>query len=211
MRRDEYVRIRKQYARGQEVKARASLQQARDNRFRPDPADRRPGAPSFLGVRAFDAWDLQDLADHIDWTPFFASWELIGRYPLILEDEIVGEAARDLFRDAQAMLRRIIDEKWFTARGVVGFWPSNSVGDDIELYTNETRTKRLATLHTLRQQMAREPGKPNIALADYVAPKDSGLADYVGKNVPTSLGQQVRVSLEEEDRRDAVELLSGGK
>jgi 5-methyltetrahydrofolate--homocysteine methyltransferase len=85
-----------------------------------------PGKPAFIGVRAFDSWDLQDLADHIDWTPFFASWELIGRYPLILEDEIVGQAARDLFKDAQAMLKRIIDEKWFTARGVVGFWPANA-------------------------------------------------------------------------------------
>ena len=127
--RDEYVRIREQYARGQEVKARCSIDKARANRFRPDPSAPMPGAPSFLGVRAFDAWDLQDLADHIDWTPFFASWELIGRYPLILEDEIVGQAARDLFADAQAMLKRIIDEKWFTARGVVGFWPANAVGD----------------------------------------------------------------------------------
>jgi 5-methyltetrahydrofolate--homocysteine methyltransferase len=99
--RDEYVRIREQYARGQEVKARASLPAARQNRFQPDPATPLPCAPSFLGVRAFDSWDLGDLADHIDWTPFFASWELIGRYPLILEDEIVGEAARDLFKDAR--------------------------------------------------------------------------------------------------------------
>jgi 5-methyltetrahydrofolate--homocysteine methyltransferase len=175
--RDEYIRIREQYARGQEVKARATLMQARENRFVPDPAQPMPGRPSFIGVRAFDAWDLQDLADHIDWTPFFASWELIGRYPLILEDEIVGEAARDLFADAQAMLKRIIDEKWFTARGVVGFWPANAVGDDIAVYADEMRTHEIARFHSLRQQIKKSNGKPNLALSDFVA--EAG-ADYIG-------------------------------
>jgi len=175
--RDEYIRIREQYARGQEVKARAALPAARQNRFRPDPATPLPCAPSFLGVRAFDSWDLQDLADHIDWTPFFASWELIGRYPLILEDEIVGEAARDLFKDAQAMLKRIVDEKWFTARGVVGFWPANAVSDDIAVYADETRTAEIARFHTLRQQIRKSNGKPNLALSDFV---DETGRDYIG-------------------------------
>ena len=175
--RDEYIRIREQYARGQEVKARASLAQARDNRFTPAPDQPMPGAPSFIGVRAFDAWDLQDLADHIDWTPFFASWELIGRYPLILEDEVVGEAARDLFADAQAMLKRIIEEKWFTARGVVGFWPANAVGDDIAVYADADRTTEIARFHTLRQQIKKANGKPNLALSDFVA--ETG-QDYIG-------------------------------
>ncbi|WP_333591141.1 methionine synthase [Brevundimonas sp.] len=167
--REEYVRIREQYARGQEVKARSPIAEARANRFRPDPAAPLPGRPSFVGVRAFDAWDLQDLADHIDWTPFFASWELIGRYPLILEDEIVGQAARDLFADAQAMLKRIVDEKWFTARGVVGFWPANARGDDIVVWSDETRTTELARFHGLRQQIAKSNGKPNLCLSDFVA------------------------------------------
>jgi len=175
--RDEYIRIREQYARGQEVKARAALPAARQNRFRPDPATPLPCAPSFLGVRAFDSWGLQDLADHIDWTPFFASWELIGRYPLILEDEIVGEAARDLFKDAQAMLKRIVDEKWFTARGVVGFWPANAVSDDIAVYAGETRTAEIARFHTLRQQIRKSNGKPNLALSDFV---DETGRDYIG-------------------------------
>ncbi|GAA0621300.1 methionine synthase [Brevundimonas kwangchunensis] len=175
--RDEYIRIREQYARGQEVKARASIQSARDNRWTPE-ADQSPApAPSFLGVRAFDSWDLQDLADHIDWTPFFASWELIGRYPLILEDEIVGEAARDLFKDAQAMLKRIVDEKWFTAKGVVGFWPANARGDDIVVWTDETRTVEAARFHGLRQQIAKSNGKPNLCLSDFVAEDGN---DYVG-------------------------------
>ena len=175
--RDEYVKIREQYARGQEVKARFSIGQARANRWNPEPGQSPAPAPSFLGVRAYDSWDLQDLADHIDWTPFFASWELIGRYPLILEDEIVGEAARDLFRDAQAMLKRIIDERWFTAKGVVGFWPANASGDDIVVWTDETRTTEAARFHGLRQQIAKTNGKPNLNLSDFVAEEGD---DYLG-------------------------------
>jgi 5-methyltetrahydrofolate--homocysteine methyltransferase len=167
--RDEYIRIREQYARGQEVKARAALPAARANRFKPQPETPLPSRPTFLGVRAFDAWDLQDLADHIDWTPFFASWELIGRYPLILEDEIVGEAAKDLFKDAQAMLKRIVQEKWFTAKGVVGFWPANARGDDIVVWTDDSRTVEAARFHGLRQQIAKSNGKPNLCLSDFVA------------------------------------------
>ncbi|RZJ32767.1 MAG: methionine synthase, partial [Brevundimonas sp.] len=167
--RDEYIRIREQFARGQEVKARAALPVARANRFRPQAATPLPPRPSFLGVRAFDSWDLQDLADHIDWTPFFASWELIGRYPLILEDEIVGEAAKDLFKDAQAMLKQIVEERWFTAKGVVGFWPANARGDDIVVWTDETRTVEAARFHGLRQQIAKTNGKPNLCLSDFVA------------------------------------------
>ncbi|WP_278069186.1 methionine synthase [Brevundimonas sanguinis] len=175
--RDEYIRIREQYARGQEVKARATIEQARDNRWRPDEAQSPAPAPSFLGVRAYEAWDLQDLADHIDWTPFFASWELIGRYPLILEDEIVGEAAQDLFRDAQAMLKRIVEEKWFTAKGVVGFWPANARGDDVIVWTDESRTEEAARLHGLRQQIKKSNGKPNLCLSDFVAEEGN---DYLG-------------------------------
>jgi 5-methyltetrahydrofolate--homocysteine methyltransferase len=197
--RDEYVRIREQYARGQEVKARCSIDKARANRFRPDPAAPMPGAPSFLGVRAFDAWDLQDLADHIDWTPFFASWELIGRYPLILEDEIVGQAARDLFADAQAMLKRIIDERWFTAKGVVGFWPANAVGDDIVVWTDETRTAEAARFHTLRQQIAKTNAKPNPALSDFVA--EAG-EDYIGAFAVTAGHGELEASRRFKDAGD---------
>ncbi|RZJ46113.1 MAG: methionine synthase, partial [Brevundimonas sp.] len=175
--RDEYVRIREQFARGQEVKARAALPAARANRFKPDAAKPLPSKPSFLGVRAFDSWNLQDLADHIDWTPFFASWELIGRYPLILEDEIVGEAAQDLFKDAQAMLKRIVQERWFTAKGVVGFWPANARGDDIVVWTDESRTVEAARFHGLRQQIAKSNGKPNLCLSDFVAEDGE---DYLG-------------------------------
>src|SRR6185312_5573742 len=135
------------------------------------------------------AYDLAELARHIDWSPFFASWELIGRYPQILEDDVVGEAARDLFKDAQVMLQQIIGQQWFEARGVVGFWPANADGDDIVLYTDETRKTELARLHTLRQQMARnsrggdksqaDGGRANVALADFVAPVGAR-PDWVG-------------------------------
>jgi 5-methyltetrahydrofolate--homocysteine methyltransferase len=178
--RDEYRDMAESYARGQAEKARASIADARANRLKLDWANYAPPKPTFLGTRAFKAYDLAALARYIDWTPFFHAWELKGAYPRILHDDKYGEAARQLFDDAQDLLKQLIAEKWLTANGVVGFWPANSVGDDIALYTDDTRGKRLATLHTLRQQMAREPGKPNIALADYVAPKETGLADYVG-------------------------------
>jgi 5-methyltetrahydrofolate--homocysteine methyltransferase len=178
--REEYDRMAASYARGRAEKTRAPLAQARSNRLKLDWASYVPPKPTFLGTRVFKAYDLGELARYIDWTPFFQAWELRGQYPRILEDDKYGEAARHLFDDAQAMLKQLIEEKWLTANGVVGFWPASSVGDDIELYTNETRKEPLAILHTLRQQMAREGGKPNLALADFVAPKETGLADYVG-------------------------------
>ncbi|HZP07805.1 MAG TPA: methionine synthase, partial [Methyloceanibacter sp.] len=178
--REDYARTVESYARGQAEKARTSIADARANRLKLDWAAYTPPKPTFLGTRAFKAYDLAELARYIDWTPFFQAWELKGAFPRILEDDKYGEAARHLFDDAQAMLKQLIAEKWLTANAVVGFWPANSIGDDIELYTDDTRTKRVAVLHTLRQQMAREPGRPNLALADFVAPKETGLADYVG-------------------------------
>ncbi len=174
--RAEYVRIRETYGRGQ-ARPRASLAEARGNAFTTDRSAHQPTRPSFLGVRSFPAYDLRELARHIDWTPFFASWQLVGRFPAILEDEVVGEAAQSLFADAQLMLERIIAEGWFEARGVVGFWPANADGDDIVVWTDEGRTQALARLHTLRQQMSKAEGRPNTALSDFVAP--SG-ADYIG-------------------------------
>ncbi|MGV9007376.1 MAG: methionine synthase [Brevundimonas sp.] len=197
--REDYVRIREQYARGQEVKARATLAAARANRFRPDPATPLPGAPSFIGVKTFDAWDLQDLADHIDWTPFFASWELIGRYPMILEDEIVGKAATDLFADAKVMLKWIIDEKWFTAKGVVGFWPAHADGDDIVVFGDETRSGEIARFHTLRQQIKKSNGKPNLALSDFVA-EDGG--DHIGAFAVTAGHGELEIAQKFRDAGD---------
>ncbi len=179
--REEYKRMAESYARGQEEKTRAPLAQARGNALKLDWAGYTPHKPTFLGTRTLKTYDLADLARYIDWTPFFQAWELKGQYPRILEDDKYGEAARPLFEDAQAMLKQIIDEKWLTAEAVVGFWPANSVGDDIELYADESRKAPFATLHTLRQQMARDSGgRANMALADFIAPKETGVADYIG-------------------------------
>jgi 5-methyltetrahydrofolate--homocysteine methyltransferase len=177
--RAEYIRIREQFARGQEAKARTPLAAARANRYGVAWAGYAPPKPTFLGVRSFGPADLGDLARYIDWTPFFATWELVGRYPAILEDDVVGEAATSLFADAQAMLKQIIDERWFEARGVVGLWPANADGDDIVVWTDESRTEERARLFTLRQQMPRGEGRANLALADFVAPI-GGPPDYIG-------------------------------
>jgi len=189
--RDEYTKMAASYARGQEEKARTSIKDARANRLKLDWSTYAAPHPSFLGVKTFNSYDLGELAGHIDWTPFFHAWELKGTYPRILQDDKYGEAAASLFEDAQAMLRQIVDEKWLTANGVVGFWPANSVGDDIELYIDESRKTPFVTLHTLRQQMARDPSRPNLALADFIAPKDSGVADYIGGfAVTTGIGEE---------------------
>jgi 5-methyltetrahydrofolate--homocysteine methyltransferase len=177
----DYDRIREEHAKGRERNPRIELQAARANAPKIYWQDYTPPPPSFIGVRAFRNYDLGVLAEHIDWTPFFASWDLAGRYPHILDDEIVGEAARGLFSDARKMLAEIVDKKRLTAHGVAGFWPANAVGDDIELYADETRARPVAVLHGLRQQIAkREAGAPNFCLSDFIAPKDSGKRDYIG-------------------------------
>jgi 5-methyltetrahydrofolate--homocysteine methyltransferase len=162
------------------------LAKARANALKVDWSAYRPTAPAYFGAREFEWSDLADLARYIDWTPFFQTWELKGRYPTILDDPEQGAAARALFDDAQAMLRRIIDEQWFTPKAVAGFWPAAQVGDDIQLFADDSRAAPIATLFTLRQQLARRDGKPNVALADFVAPASSGARDYVGAFVVTA-------------------------
>ncbi|BBE72526.1 methionine synthase [Pleomorphomonas sp. SM30] len=178
--RREYARIAEAHARGRDDKRRLSIAEARANRFDVDWADWRPVRPSFLGTRVFESYDLAEIVRYVDWTPFFSTWEMKGSYPAILDDDRYGPAARALFEDAQAMLAKMIEEKWLTANGVVGFWPANAVGDDIELYTDDTRTTRLAVLHGLRQQIARDSSRANLSISDFVAPRESGVADYVG-------------------------------
>jgi len=184
--RAEYRKVAEAHARSEAEKQRLPLAKARENAFRPDWAAYRPKAPSFLGTRTFQDWDLAELARYIDWTPFFQTWELRGVYPKILDDEKQGAVARQLFDDAQAMLEKIIAEKWFTPKAVVGFWPAGAVGDDIRLFTDESRDEELATFFTLRQQLTRRDGRPNLAMADFVAPVESGKADYLGGFVVTA-------------------------
>ncbi|HYC06015.1 MAG TPA: methionine synthase [Azospirillaceae bacterium] len=178
----DYARMREAHARAQAGRARLPIADARANRTRIDWAAYEPPQPLKPGITVFEDYDLAELTRRIDWRPFFQAWELAGTYPAILTDPVVGETATSLFNDAQAMLQRIIGEKWLTARAVVGFWPANAVGDDIEVYADEGRTKRLTTLHTLRQQMARDAGRDRAhhALADFIAPKDTGLKDWIG-------------------------------
>jgi 5-methyltetrahydrofolate--homocysteine methyltransferase len=182
----EYRKVADAHARNEAEKQRLPIAKARDNAFRADWPAYQPKTPSFLGTRVWQDWDLADLARYIDWTPFFQTWELKGVYPKILDDEKQGPAARQLFADAQAMLEKIIAEKWFTPKAVVGFWPAGTVGDDIRLFTNEARDEELATFFTLRQQLSKRDGRPNVALSDFVAPVDSGKPDYLGGFVVTA-------------------------
>ncbi len=162
-----------------------SYEQARANKFQLDWESYEPPAPSFTGTRTIDNIDLAELAEFIDWTPFFISWDLAGKYPRILEDEVVGEAARSLFADAQAMLKRMIDEKLIGAKAVVGFWPANQVNDD-DIELQSTDGQAVAMLHHLRQQNVTPDKKPSMSLADFVAPKDSGKQDYIGGFITTA-------------------------
>ncbi|MFT4162787.1 methionine synthase [Shinella sp.] len=182
----EYRKVADAHARSEAEKQRLPIARARDNAFKADWSAYEPKTPSFLGTRVFQDWDLAELARYIDWTPFFQTWELKGVYPRIFEDEKHGEVARQLFADAQAMLDKIIAEKWFTPKAVVGFWPAGTVGDDIRLFTDEARDKDLATFFTLRQQLSKRDGRPNVALSDFVAPVDSGRKDYLGGFVVTA-------------------------
>ncbi|HXG39304.1 MAG TPA: vitamin B12 dependent-methionine synthase activation domain-containing protein, partial [Candidatus Limnocylindrales bacterium] len=179
--REEYARIREERGIRRAREGRATLAEARANRLRIDWAAGPPPRPSFLGVRALPDHPLDDLVERIDWTPFFAAWELPGRYPEILDDPRVGRSARALHDDARRLLERIVGERLLRASGVVGFWPANATpDDDIELYASERRERVVATFRTLRQQVARPDGRPNLALADFVAPRESGIVDYVG-------------------------------
>jgi 5-methyltetrahydrofolate--homocysteine methyltransferase len=184
--RAEYARISAAHFRAQQDKKRLKLADARANAVKIDFAKAPPKKPGFIGIRSFDAYDLAELAQYIDWTPFFQTWELTGRFPAILNDPKIGEVARSLYDDARKMLDRIIQEKWFTARATIGFWPANADGDDIAVYADETRREKIATLHTLRQQLEKREGRFNAALSDFIAPIASGVPDYIGGFVVTA-------------------------
>ena len=193
--RAEYEKIATGHANQRAGGKRLTIAQARANRARPNFSGYAPPAPSFFGTRKYTNYDLGELAKYIDWTPFFQTWELAGPYPAILTDDKVGKAATDLFNDAQKMLAKIIEGKWLQASGVIGFWPANQSPDnvdDILVYGDKARKFPIATLHTLRQQMAREAGRPNLALSDFIAPV--GVEDYIGGFVVTAgLGEDKHI------------------
>ena len=192
--RADYAKVADAHRRAEADKRRLPLAKARENALKLDWSAYTPPKPAFTGTRVFSAYDVSALVPYIDWTPFFQTWDMKGRYPAILDSETQGAAARSLFEDAQAMLQRIIAERWFTPRAIVGFWPANAVGDDIHLYTGASRQERLATFHSLRQQLSRREDRHNIALADFVAPQGSGLHDYVGGFVVTAGMAEDRVA-----------------
>ncbi|WP_316860132.1 methionine synthase [uncultured Cohaesibacter sp.] len=189
-----YMQVRVKHEQAQDKKKRLTIEQARENGLKIDWSDYQAPKPSFVGTKVFDEYDLASLVPYIDWTPFFSTWEMKGRYPAILDDEVYGEAATSLFEDAQAMLEKIIAEKWLTARAVIGFWPANGFGDDIVVFGDDTRTQEAARLHTLRQQIVGRSGRSNTAMSDFVAPAETGLADFIGGfAVSTGFGEEERI------------------
>jgi 5-methyltetrahydrofolate--homocysteine methyltransferase len=190
--RADYAKISAAHFRAQADKKRLKLADARANAVVIDFAKTPPRKPAFLGVKSFRDYNLAELAEYIDWTPFFQTWELTGRFPAILDDAKVGEVARSLYDDARKMLDLIVTENWFKAQATIGFWPANADGDDISVYADDSRNEKIATFHTLRQQLEKREGRFNSALSDFIAPASSGVPDYIGAFVVTAgIGEDV--------------------
>jgi 5-methyltetrahydrofolate--homocysteine methyltransferase len=191
--RADYEKIREQHARKSGQKS-VTLAAARANAVKIDWPAYVPAVPRKLGVTRLANYPLEKLVPFLDWGPFFQTWDLAGKYPEILDDAVVGEAARNVHRDGLAMLERIVKGRWLTASGVLGLWPANAAGDDIEIYADDKREGVLATWHSLRQQNEKPPGNPNQCLADFVAPRESGIGDYIGAFAVTAgLGVEAKV------------------
>lgn len=201
--RDEYATVRERHKDRQRKTEWVSINQARENHFKTDWSKYTPATPEQLGVFTFDDFPLTDLVDLIDWTPFFITWELAGKFPRILEDELVGQQASELYEDAKRMLAEIVGGKLISASGVMGLFPANSLGDDIRVFDPEDPSKQLTVIHTLRQQSVKPTGQPNYALADFVAPESSGVRDYIGGfAVTTGIGLEEMVYRFERDHDD---------
>jgi 5-methyltetrahydrofolate--homocysteine methyltransferase len=200
---EEYIRVREHHEKHRGAKQLLSMSAARANKLNIAFQQKDCYQPKKLGLTTFEDFPLQELISFIDWTPFFQTWELHGKFPAILSDEVVGEAATKLYQDAQEMLNQIIEEKWLKASAVVGLFHANSVGDDIEIYSDEERTHPLHIQHSLRQQTKKTAGQPNIALADFIAPKETGISDYIGGFVVTTgLGIDAHIERFEKDHDD---------
>jgi len=199
----EYQKLREHHEKHRGAKQLISLKEAQDNKFKINFDQKEITAPNFSGVKEFKNIPLENLVDFIDWTPFFQTWELHGRFPKILDDEIVGLEAKKLHQDALNMLDKMVSEKWIEARAVIGLFPANSNGDDIEIYQDEERKKLAGIQYTLRQQTKKVSGQPNLALADFIAPKESGIRDYIGGFVVTTgIGLDKHVERFEKDHDD---------
>ncbi|MCA9407891.1 MAG: methionine synthase, partial [Candidatus Omnitrophica bacterium] len=200
----DYAKLREEFAQKHAKKKFLSIDEARKKSLQTDWSVYQPVKPSFLEVKVFDQYDLNEIQARIDWTPFFITWELKGKYPKILKDPKIGEEAKKLFHEAQQMLETIISQKLLQAKAVVGFFPANSVGDDIEIYTDDTRKNKLQTFHTIREQNEkRDAQQPYYALADFIAPKKSKVPDYIGGfAVTTGFGLDELVRKYEHDHDD---------
>lgn len=199
----EYEKVRTQHKNKKGQAPMLTITAARKNAFKTDWKNYIPPEPDFIGVRSLKNYPLEKILPYIDWTPFFQAWELSGRYPAILKDNIVGETASNLFRDAQTMLKKIIGQKWLSANAVFGLFPANSVNDDIEIYTDKSRTKIAMNYHTLRQQTTKPTGRFNLCLADYIAPRETGIQDFIGTfAVSTGFGIDARVNAYEDAHDD---------
>ena len=200
---DEYAKAREAHLNKKSDKRYLNIEAARDSKFRISLDGDVAPKPSVLGTKVFESYPLDELVPYIDWTPFFHTWELRGSFPKIFEDKYVGIEAKKLYDDARVLLKKIVDEKLLRASGVIGFWPANSVGDDIELYTDDTRTTLLTRIHTLRQQSEKVKGEPYYALSDFIASKESGVPDYFGGfAVTTGIGCDELVAEFERDHDD---------
>lgn len=199
----EYQKLREHHEKHRGAKQLISLEEAQANKLQIEFEQNDITTPNFLGVREFKNIPLENLVPFIDWTPFFQTWELYGRFPKILEDQIVGTEAKKLYQDALDMLNKMVTEKWIEARAVIGLFPANSAGDDIEIYSDESRIQIIGIQHTLRQQTKKVSGQPNLALADFIAPKESGIKDYIGGFVVTTgIGLEKHVERFEKDHDD---------
>ncbi len=199
----DYTEVRARHASRQAAHKWLSLTAAQDNKTTLNWQNYQATTPSFLGTKIFDDYPLAELVEYIDWTPFFHSWELKGSYPKILHDAVKGEEASKLFADAQTMLKQIVAEKWLGAKAVVGLFPANSVGDDITLFKDESRSESLLRFHNLRQQQEKVANKPNRCLSDFIAPKESGINDYIGAfALTTGIGIDKRVTEYEKNHDD---------
>jgi len=200
---EDYVKVRKGFLNRSKQKEYLTLGEARKNKFKIDWNSTKISTPNFIGTHVIDNFDLSKLLDYIDWSPFFRTWELHGKYPAILTDKVVGEEATNLFADANVLLQKILDEKLLKAKAVFGIFPANAVKDDIEVYADTKRNEIEATFVTLRQQLKKKEGIPNIALADFIAPKETGISDYIGSFcVSTGFGTAELAAEFEKDHDD---------
>ena len=199
----EYFKLREHHLKNRVQKLFLSISEARKNKLKIDFKEEDISKPSFTGVKIFNDYSLKEISEFIDWTPFFRTWELAGKYPDILEDKVVGEQAKSLYKDAREMLDKIINENRLSAKAVIGIWNANSNGDDIEVYTGENGKDILTVIHTLRQQSQKSNNIPNMALSDFIAPKESGLQDYLGGFAVTAgIGIEKWIKKYEKDNDD---------